>query len=161
MRRRFFISKNTRLLGRFKIENKYRDGIKDIVSSLQGRFKFSILTGDNQTEEQRLIQLFGASATYKFKQSPQNKLDYIRNLQEKNENVLMIGDGLNDAGALRQSDVGISVTDDTTNFTPASDAIMTSKSIQLLPDFIKFFQDCPPYCCGGIYDFISVQYRRN
>jgi Cu+-exporting ATPase len=133
-----FISKNTRLLGRFKIENKYRDGIKDIVSSLQGRFKFSILTGDNQTEEQRLIQLFGASSTYKFKQSPQNKLDYIRNLQEKNENVLMIGDGLNDAGALRQSDVGISVTDDTTNFTPASDAIMTSKSIQLLPDFINF-----------------------
>lgn len=50
----------------------------------------------------------------------------------------MIGDGLNDAGALRQSDIGISVTDDTSNFTPASDAIMTSNALKLLPDFIKF-----------------------
>lgn len=133
-----FISKNTRLLGRFKIENKYRDGIKEVVARLKSGFRFSILTGDNETEEQRLIQLFGNSATYRFKQSPQDKLDFIKNLQENSENVLMIGDGLNDAGALRQSDVGISVTDDTTNFTPASDAIMTSKSIRLLPDFIDF-----------------------
>ena len=133
-----FISKNTRLLGRFKIENKYREGIGEVVAQLNRRFKFSILTGDNKAEEGRLLELFGASATYKFGQSPQAKLDYIKNLQKQNENVLMIGDGLNDAGALRQSDVGISVTDDTTNFTPASDAIMTSDSIAMLPGFLNF-----------------------
>ena len=133
-----FISKNTKLLGRFKIENKYREGISQVVKQLGSRFKFSILTGDNKSEEQRLLEIFGDSATYKFEQTPQAKLDYIRNLQKQHENVLMIGDGLNDAGALRQSDVGISVTDDTTNFTPASDAIMTSDSIALLPDFMNF-----------------------
>lgn len=133
-----YISKNTKLLGRFKIENKYRDGISQVVAQLKSKYKFSILTGDNKAEEQRLLKLFGNSATYKFEQTPQAKLDYVRTLQQQNENVLMIGDGLNDAGALRQSDVGISVTDDTTNFTPASDAIMTSDSIVLLPGFLNF-----------------------
>ncbi len=133
-----FISKNTQLLGRFKIENKYRDGIDEIVERTKKYFQFSILTGDNRNEEKRLLEIFGNDAKYKFKQTPQDKLNYITDLQKKGENVLMIGDGLNDAGALQQSDIGISVTDDTTNFTPASDAIMTSKSIALLPDFIDF-----------------------
>ena len=133
-----FVSKNARILGRFKIENKYREGIKELVAYLKERFRFSILTGDNTTEEKRLIELFGNSATYKFKQTPQDKLDYVMDLQRQNENVLMIGDGLNDAGALKQSDIGISVTDDTSNFTPASDAIMTSNSLKYLPEFMDF-----------------------
>ena len=133
-----FVAKNKSLLGRFKIENKYRDGIAGVVDSLKRKFTFSILTGDNKTEEKRLLDLFGNSTTYRFNQSPQDKLDYVIDLQNKNERVLMIGDGLNDAGALRQSNVGISVTDHTSSFTPASDAIMTSDALKYLPDFMKF-----------------------
>jgi Cu+-exporting ATPase len=133
-----YISKNDVLLGRFKIENKYREGIPDVVSQLKKRFTLSMVTGDNKSEEQRLRQLFGPKATYRFKQSPQEKLDFVKNLQKQGKNVLMIGDGLNDAGALQQSDIGISVTDDTTNFTPASDAIMTSQAVPLISDFIDF-----------------------
>lgn len=133
-----FVSKNATILGRFTIENKYRDGISDVVGYLKKRFNFSILTGDNKTEEKRLLNLFGAAATYRFKQSPQDKLNYVVQLQKQDERVLMIGDGLNDAGALQQSDIGISVTDDTSNFTPASDAIMTSNAMKNLPKFMKF-----------------------
>jgi Cu+-exporting ATPase len=133
-----FVAKNEQLIGRFSIGNKYRKGIEGIVNLLKDRFKFSILTGDNKSEEKRLTNLFGNLATYKFNQSPQDKLDYVVKLQEKNEKVLMVGDGLNDAGALQQSDIGISVTDDTSNFTPASDAIMTSGSLPHLPDFMNF-----------------------
>ena len=133
-----FVSKNEDLLGRFKIENKYREGIKGVIDYLKDKYSLSIVTGDNETEERRLKKLFGKTATYKFRQSPQDKLDYVLTLQKKKNRVLMIGDGLNDAGALQQSDVGISVTDDTSNFTPASDAIVTSDSLKLLPDFLKF-----------------------
>ena len=133
-----FVSKNANLIGRFKIENKYRDGIDKVVHYMKSKFGFSILTGDNKTEEKRLLNLFGNSATYKFKQSPQDKLNYIQKLQDEGNRVLMIGDGLNDAGALQQSDIGISVTDDTSNFTPASEAIMTSNSLKNLPEFMKF-----------------------
>ncbi len=133
-----FVSKNAQLIGRFRIENKYREGIGSLVSQLKSRFSFSILTGDNKMEERRLKTIFGDAAHYRFGQSPQDKLDYIRQLQQNGNKVLMIGDGLNDAGALQQSDVGISVTDDTTHFTPASDGIMTSSSLHLLPDFLNF-----------------------
>ncbi len=133
-----FVSKNDLLLGSFKIENKYREGVQGIVKFIHNRFNYSILTGDNKHEEKRLIALFGDSASYRFNQSAQDKLDYVKTLQKQDEKVLMIGDGLNDAGALQQSDIGISVTDDTSSFTPASDAIMTSNSLQYLPDFMSF-----------------------
>ena len=133
-----FISKNTNILGRFTIENKYRDGIGDVIGYLKGRFNFSVVTGDNKIEENRLLKLFGTDATYRFRQSPHDKLEYVMKLQNQDERVLMIGDGLNDAGALQQSDIGISVTDDTSNFTPASDAIMTSNAMKNLSKFMRF-----------------------
>ena len=133
-----FVSKNRKVLGMFRIENKYREGIREVAEELKKSYRFSILTGDNESEEGRLKEIFGDDAIYRFRQSPQDKLDYIAELQRKGEKVLMIGDGLNDAGALQQSDVGISVTDDTTSFTPASDAIMTSGSLKYLTKFIDF-----------------------
>jgi Cu+-exporting ATPase len=76
-----------------------------------------------------------------FKQSPQNKLDYIKALQQNNYKVMMLGDGLNDAGALKQSDLGIAVTDNINNFSPGCDAILDGSSFEKLPHFIKQAKD--------------------
>ena len=71
-----------------------------------------------------------------FDQKPVNKLEYIQSLQKKGARVVMIGDGLNDAGALKQSDVGIAVAEQTNNFTPASDAIIEASELSNLARFI-------------------------
>jgi Cu+-exporting ATPase len=73
-----------------------------------------------------------------FRQSPKDKLQFIQELQAKGNKVLMLGDGLNDAGALRQADAGIAITEDTANFTPASDAILSAENFHRLPAFIEY-----------------------
>jgi Cu+-exporting ATPase len=74
---------------------------------------------------------------YYFNQSPQAKLAYIESLQLSGKDVMMIGDGLNDAGALSKSNVGVAVVDNTIQFSPASDAIMLADQVPLLDQYMK------------------------
>jgi len=96
-----------------------------------------VLSGDNDSEKSFLINLFGISSNLFFGQSPEDKLDYIKDLQNRGRRVLMIGDGLNDAGALKQSDVGISISENVSGFSPACDAIMDAENFNRLDDFIS------------------------
>lgn len=133
-----FISSNGKVRGYFKIANKYRLGLSEIISELEKNYELALLSGDNAGETETLRKYFSSENELHFLQSPQNKLDFIRALREKGKKNLMIGDGLNDAGALKQSDVGISISDNTNNFSPACDGILDSKSFNLLQDFISF-----------------------
>lgn len=133
-----FISLNGKVRGYFKITNKYRLGLSEIIYELEKNYELALLSGDNAGEKETLSKYFSSENELHFLQSPQNKLDFIRTLREKGKKILMIGDGLNDAGALKQSDVGISISDNTNNFSPASDGILDSKSFHQLQDFISF-----------------------
>jgi len=73
-----------------------------------------------------------------FNQLPADKMLFINNLKNQKHNVLMIGDGLNDSGAIKVADVGISVTENTANFPPASDVILDAKMFDKLPLFINY-----------------------
>jgi Cu+-exporting ATPase len=72
-----------------------------------------------------------------FNQKPEQKLDFIKRLQDKGQNVMMVGDGLNDAGALAQSHVGISISENVNVFSPACDAILDASVFQDLHPFLK------------------------
>ena len=73
-----------------------------------------------------------------FNMLPADKLNYVSNLQKKDKKVMMIGDGLNDAGALKKSNVGVSISEDINSFSPACDAILDASSFNQLPLFISF-----------------------
>lgn len=126
-------------LGKFNISNVYRDGVPDLVKELkQQQLSLSLLSGDNDTEKDNLKKIFGADVEMKFKQSPQDKFDFIKNNQQGNGNVLMLGDGLNDAGALMQSNVGVAVSDNAAQFSPACDAILDGNNVKLMAKFIAY-----------------------
>lgn len=135
---RVYLSLNNQVIGYFNFSTEYRGGIKELLKNLSGNYSISLLSGDNDSEKEKLIEYFGEETRLFFQQSPQNKLDFIKNLQSGDKKILMVGDGLNDAGALAQSDVGVAVTEDTNNFSPACDAILEASDIQKLYKFIKF-----------------------
>ncbi|HLK29113.1 MAG TPA: heavy metal translocating P-type ATPase metal-binding domain-containing protein, partial [Puia sp.] len=124
------VAMNNVYMGKFNVSNQYRFGIKALIKSLQKkRFELWLLSGDNNSEKENLRKIFGDTANLKFGQSPQQKLDFIKKLQENKKSVLMLGDGLNDAGALMQSNVGVAVSDNTSRFSPACDAILDGNNV--------------------------------
>lgn len=126
-------------MGRFKVQNQYRKGISEMVGRIKKAFAdLYILSGDNDSEKQNLEKIFGTGTKLRFNQSPQQKLDFVKGLQQNGRNVLMLGDGLNDAGALMQSNVGFAVSENSSQFSPASDAIIDSNKVQLLDKFIDY-----------------------
>jgi Cu+-exporting ATPase len=126
--------------GYFVFDHHYRWGMKNIAGLRPG-YDLHLLSGDRDHERMELIGFFNNHEKMHFNQSPQNKLDFIQALQKNGKKVMMIGDGLNDSGALKQSDLGIAITDNVNNFSPGSDAILDGKSFDKLPLFLKFSKD--------------------
>jgi len=125
--------------GVFKVNHTYRVGVAEMAKQLKLKgYKLYLLSGDHPTEQLNLHHLLGSDVTMLFEQSPDDKLKYIQELQKQGHKVMMVGDGLNDAGALQKSDVGIAVTDQTHLFTPASDAILEGSMIQQLHHLIDY-----------------------
>ena len=65
-------------------------------------------------------------------------MNFIKALQQQGKQVLMIGDGLNDAGALKQSDVGFVISENTNVFSPACDGILDATRFNKIGDFLNF-----------------------
>ncbi|GAB3834407.1 heavy metal translocating P-type ATPase [Hymenobacter jeollabukensis] len=139
---RVYLSLAGDLHGCYFFRNVYRQELGPVLADLGRRYRLAVLSGDNDSEQDRLRELFGPEAELRFRQTPQQKLDYVAALKARGETVVMVGDGLNDAGALQQADAGIALTDTLTNFSPACDAILDAGSFGRLGSFLRFTQDC-------------------
>lgn len=123
--------------GWFEITNSYRGGIQELLKNLKDRFSTYLISGDNDSQKAQFAPYFQTNSL-RFDQTPQQKLDFIKKLQQKGQQIVMIGDGLNDAGALQQSDFGVALTDNVSSFTPACDAILDGPSLSRMNKFIDF-----------------------
>jgi P-type Cu+ transporter len=132
-----YVSMENKLMGCYRFNNSYRKSIPGLIRKLRGNYSLSVISGDNDHERKNLRELLGEKTELLFGQKPEDKLQFVQALQAKGKKVMMIGDGLNDAGALKQSDIGIAVAEQTNNFTPASDAIIEAKQLPQLPKFIR------------------------
>jgi Cu+-exporting ATPase len=151
-------------VGKFSVKNQYRAGLTGMIHRLKKKVKtLFVLSGDNDREYNNLEKVFGEEATLSFNQSPQQKLDFIKKLQLDGKQVLMLGDGLNDAGALMQSQVGIAVTENSAQFSPASDAILDGNKVMLLDKFISFAKAgknivLASFILSILYNFVGLSF---
>jgi len=133
-----YVQVNGEIRGYFVLENNFRDGIWKVADYYAQSAELHLLSGDNDREKAMLAPAFKDKGAMHFRQSPQDKLRFIKKLQNSEKRVMMLGDGLNDAGALQQSNAGIVIAENTNNFTPACDAILDAKAFALLPRFTQF-----------------------
>ena len=135
-----YLERDGEFLGKYIFKNEYRDGLAEMAKELKD-YKIHVLSGDNSSEEQTLKNLIPNITEMRFSQSPEDKLEYIKSLQDQGKKVAMLGDGLNDAGALKQSNIGIAIADDTNSFTPSSDVIMNGGVLTKLHDYFALTKD--------------------
>jgi Cu+-exporting ATPase len=124
--------------GTFQLGNRLRPAIDQLLKALGHRYALALLSGDQPGNDAGLRGMFGPTADLLFHQTPLDKLNYIRERQSAGGFVLMVGDGLNDAGAFQQSDVGVAVVEQIGTFSPASDVILDAMQVPALADLLRF-----------------------
>ncbi len=132
-----FISIDSDIKGRYVFKNSYREGLGRVFEALSQVYNLIILSGDNEGERAYLQKVLPKGTAFAFNQKPEDKLEFIKQIQAEGKQVLMIGDGLNDAGALAQSNFGIAISENTNVFSPACDAILDASQFKKLPKFLQ------------------------
>ncbi len=123
--------------GYYSISNQYREGVGEVLKTLAERFDLYLVSGDNDSETENLTAYFKREHML-FNQRPGQKAGFIKDLQRDGHTVLMTGDGLNDAGALMQSNVSLTIANKVYHFSPASDAVLEAGRFPKLARFINF-----------------------
>ena len=127
--------------GCFVLHNHYREGLETLFAQLAKTYTVKVLSGDNAGERETLQQLLPVGTELVFNQKPEQKLAFIKQLQENGANVMMIGDGLNDAGALAQSNMGMAISENVNVFSPACDAILDASHFAQLGGYLRLAKD--------------------
>ena len=123
--------------GKYVFNNQYREGLDTLFKGLKENYQIKVLSGDNDGERKALETILPKETELIFNQNPEQKLEFIKRLQQQGCNVMMVGDGLNDAGALAQSNIGVSISENVNVFSPACDAILEANEFKKLHYFLK------------------------
>jgi Cu+-exporting ATPase len=122
--------------GWVRISTAARPGVEDAARLLAEAHDLFLVSGDHHVEQTRWERLCGSRM--RFRQSPDDKLSFVRAARDEGRRVMMVGDGLNDAGALAAADVGMAVSDGTACLAPACDAVIDGRRLVDLPRFLRY-----------------------
>ncbi|MEH6765188.1 MAG: cation-translocating P-type ATPase [Aequorivita antarctica] len=105
-----FLSVETNLIGILYVSDAIRQGAKEMIEGLRknGVTNIIMLTGDNEVTAKHVSEQIGITE-YKANLLPEDKIRIVKELQGKGAKIAMVGDGINDAPALVQANIGIAM----------------------------------------------------
>ncbi len=124
------------LVGLFAVKDTLKPGAADVVAQLQRQgLKTHLLTGDNALTAAGIARQVGIAPENVFAEvRPEQKAELIKKLQASGEHVAFVGDGINDAPALTQADLGIAVSRASDVAREAADIILLKSEIEAVPE---------------------------
>ena len=149
--------------GSYIFNNQYRKDLEQLFENLAKKYSLVVLSGDNDGERKILEKMLPGKTKLVFNQKPEEKLSYIENLQKEGKNVMMIGDGLNDSGALAQSNVGISISENVNVFSPACDGILDASQFDKINFFMNYSKNAMKtiymsFCLSLLYNVVGLSF---
>jgi len=147
--------------GCFLLTSAVRPETAKLIGTLKENCEIALLSGDNEKQRYQFRELFKDATQLHFNQSPLDKLDYVRDLQQGGRTVMMVGDGLNDAGALKQSDVGVAVVENVSAFSPASDVILAAGMVTRMADVLAYAKQSvrvvrAAFVISSLYNLVGI-----
>jgi Cu+-exporting ATPase len=124
------------LAGLFAIKDTVKPGARDVVEKLHRQnLKTFLLTGDNALTAASIARETGIESKNVFAEvRPEQKADFVKKLQIQGERVAFVGDGINDAPALEQANLGIAVSRASDVAREAADIILLTSEIEAVPE---------------------------
>jgi Cu+-exporting ATPase len=124
------------LAGLFAVKDIVKPGARDVVEKLHRQnLKTFLLTGDNALTAASIAREVGIESKNVFAEvRPEQKADFVKKLQAQGERVAFVGDGINDAPALEQADLGIAVSRASDLAREAADIILLKSEIEAVPE---------------------------
>ena len=132
-----YVISNQKVIALIGVKDIIRNNIKDLIQSLKNlKINVIMLTGDNKRIAQLIAYELGIDEIV-ADVLPQQKASFIKSLIEDNKKVLMIGDGINDAPALVNATIGVSISDGTDIAVDSSDVILMNNDLNNIIELLE------------------------
>jgi Cu+-exporting ATPase len=130
------LAANQQLLGLAALRDLLKPGVGEVMRQLQGEgIKTYLVTGDNPLTAQAIAAQAGIAAANVFAEArPEQKAKFIEELQSQGGRVAFVGDGINDAPALKTANLGIAVSRASDVAREAADIILLKSEIAAVPE---------------------------